>query len=322
MAGGTAIDVIDAEADSVLRRITSAGLNSPDYLEISADGRYLATFSGGVTSGMSLFDLQTESIVAANLIKTEYASFVTAMPLLVGILSDSMFVYRIPDLTIDTVVSTDIHYFVPVSREREVIGISRHTTPTYYGLRRYSAESWELTDSFTFRSPATDGPIAAFHAATSPDGERLYVLGGDGQGAAVFAFHLATHEVVFRRSVETSFGWIEVAPDGAEVWITQSFPAMFRPHPTHLGYVLMMDADSGSPLDTLRTLGMNANYPNEPLALQEILFHPDREKAYVLAFWGRPAIVVIDTRSKEFSSFLYSETPQGLWDMALGPRQD
>lgn len=319
IGGGMAIDVIDAEADSVMRRIPSAGLNSPDDLEISADGRYLVTFSGGVTSGISLFDLRTESIVASNLINTEYAAFVNATPLLAGILRDSIIVYTTPDLSIDTVIPSDIVYFVRTNKPRELLGVSRHVTPTYYGIRRYSAENWKLIDSFSLHSPVTNGPMAAFQAATSPDGERLYVLGGDGNGAAVFALELESHRIIFRQPVETFYGWIQVSPDGDEVWITQSFPAMFRPRPDHLGYVLMMDANTGSPIDTLKTLGMNANYPDEPLALQHIRFHPSGLKAFVTAFWGRPAILVVEVKTKEPSSMLYDQVPNDLWDIAIGP---
>jgi WD40 repeat protein len=97
--GGAAIDIIDMEADTVLRQIPSAGSAVSDFVATSPDGRYLATAS---TYGLiTLFDLQTEFILGSVQLAGSSVTFTSDPSRLIGCGGKSTVVLSLPDLEVD-----------------------------------------------------------------------------------------------------------------------------------------------------------------------------------------------------------------------------
>jgi DNA-binding beta-propeller fold protein YncE len=321
--GGIGLDVIDTDTDSVLRRFITSDTTSLGGLSASSDGKWLAAFNGG--AGIRVYDLNTEMMVGWARGPIVRASFVPGRPRLIGIAPDSVHVYRLPDLSVDTVVSFETmgQCFPSKTTEGEVIATA--FLPDHLSgrrrevLLRINTDNWSIVDSFSLESPATGGGMAAVSAALSPDGRRIFLLGADDASPAVFSFDIATHAPLIRTPTEETFGWIQVSPDGREVWVTQSFVTYYHPWPTNLGYVVMIDATSGAPIDTVRTLGLSLEVPQYPLPIRQILFHPAKQKAYVAGWLGRPAILVIDTQTRGIASYIYDKTHNNITDIAIAP---
>ena len=318
--GDMAIDIIDADSDSVMRRIPSAGPHGPKRIEISPDGRYLASFGGVVAgAGITLFDLQTETAVAFNQTIVRSVTFTRGPEQIVALRGDLVWVYDLPDLILDTVLDCDARFCFDSKINGNVNMIVLNEDPLYDGFRTYSTANWAIVDSFTFFSTYTNGPVVAWHAELSPDGRRLYLLGGDTGGSAVFSFDLVTHEMLFRCPVETWVGSVSVSPTGDEVWVIQTFAKGIGPVPLDLGYVLVIDADHGNPIDTFHTMGLDPDWPNEPLTIQRTFFHPNQGKAYVHAFRARPGILILNSETREMESSIYGVNRTIVWDMRITP---
>jgi hypothetical protein len=168
-------------------------------------------------------------------------------------------------------------------------------------------------------SEYSGGPISTSQADLSPDGQKLYVLGADSGGLAVFGLDMVTHGMLFRRPVDTWWGWVRVSPTGDEVWLTQTFFRGIGPVPLHLGYLLIIDANNGAPIDTFHTLGLDPDRLDEPLQIFQTYFHPNQGKAFVHAFRARPAILIFNTETKELESSIYSENRTIMWDLRITP---
>lgn len=316
--GGVAIDVIDAEADTVLRRIPSAGIGSPMSLAASSDGSWLASFNGTARSGVTLFDLRTESVVTVESVQVETGDFLPGGSRLVVHHRDSTIVYNVPELTVDTSMSFGRLYGVHSRRQNEIAAVVRHLNSAYNSFIRLATDDWRIIDSFTFVSPMSDGGILALSTVFSQDGNRIFVLGADAAGAAVFSYNVGDHSMLFRVPVESVLGRIQATPNGDELWISQSYSNLTYPPPQHLGYVLVIDADTGVPIDTIRTTGLSRFTPQWPLNLRQIAFHPLGKIAFVAAL-ENPGLLVVDTETKEVVSLLYEDDHISVFDIAISP---
>lgn len=311
--GGYAIDIIDIETDSILQQIPDGEAS----ITASPDGDYLAAVSS--FGDLRLVDLKTQEIVESG--AKGRGAYFTSEPLrLLGSERESTVVYNLPDLSIDTVLPLGRLYYLRSCKRSEVAAVLRRSDPYYAGFVRMTAGSWCIVDSFAFRSPAADGGVGVLNQALSPDGHRLCVIGADGLSPAVIVFNVNDHTPVLRVPVETSFGWVEFSPDGQEIWITQSFSSLTRPPPTQLGYVLVIDADTGEPTDTIRTIGLSSFTPQWPLTVQQIVFHPTDEKVYVQAVMDEPGLLVTDTGSKTILSLLYAVDFTDVTSITMAPK--
>lgn len=314
-----AIDILDADSDSVMRRIPSAGIASPKHVEISPDDRYLASFDGSGGSGITVFDLRTETATSSNQLYTSGVAFTRGSEQIVGMSSGTLYVYDLPDLTIDTSFFSGPGFFLNSRVEGTIDMIIWSEVPNYYSFRTYETEHWAIVDSFTILSAYAGGPISTSRADLSPDRRWLYVLGADSSGLAVFGLDMVTHATVFRRPVETSFGFLSASPAGDQVWVTQTFSRGIGSVPLHLGYLLVVDAANGATIDTFHTLGLDPDIPDEPLSIRQTFFHPNENKAFLQVFRGRPAILVFNTKTRELESSIYGESRTVVWDMRITP---
>lgn len=318
--GGMAIDIIDADSDSVMRRIASAGTAGPKNLQISQDSRYLATYNGASGSGITVFDLQTEAMVASNQLYTSSVGFTRGSEQVVGMSSGTIHVFDLPTLTEDTSFFSGPGFFFEPRIDEEFCMITELGF-NHYAYVSYEFVTWAIADSFTLLSTHSGNSISAYAADFSPDGRRLYLLGADSPGeAAVFCLDMLTHEMSFRRAVDTWYGSVRVSPSGDEVWVTQSF--VRGPHgevPMNLGYLLMLDAVHGTPLDTFSTVGLDLDRLDEPVSIRQFYFHPTLDKAFVQAFRSRPAILVFDTKTREVEATIYGDVRTIMWDLTMTP---
>jgi DNA-binding beta-propeller fold protein YncE len=324
-SGGVAIDVIDMESDSVMRQMPGTGFNLSNYLIGSNDGKYLAVSSSG-GGGAKIYDRETETIVGVVGKGAPFICFTPNSTRLIGFGADTTWIFTLPAPELDTALPVKFNRCLPRNnRDNEVIATafleSEVTGAHREVLLRLDADDLTLLDSFSFESPVMPGGIAVDGATLSPDGNRIYLLGGDKAAGGVFAFDITSHKAVFRTVIQNySFGEIHVSPDGHEVWVTQSFVTFYSPWPRHLGYVVMYDAIKGLAVDTLRTLGFSLDNPDDPLPVLDMAFHPSGKKAYVAAQSGRPAILVVDTDTKEPVSFIYSAHNEKVFDLTVAPR--
>lgn len=318
--GDMAIDIIDADSDSVMRRIPSAGPAGPKNIAISPDGRYLASFGGVVAgAGITLFDLETETAVAFDQTIVQSVRFTQRSDQIIGLRGDFLWVYDLPGLTVDTILDCNARFCLNPRMNGSASVIIRNEDPLHDGFRAYSTENWAIVDSFSFLSTYTNGPVITAHAEFSPDGQRLYLLGADGGGLAVFCFDLVTQNMIFRRPVEEWFGSVSVSPTGDEVWVIQTFARGIGPVPLHLGYVLVLDAFHGTPIDTFHTMGLDPDRPDEPLTIQRTFFHPNQRKAFVHAFRARPGILILNPETREMESSIYGVNRTIVWDLRITP---
>jgi hypothetical protein len=88
----------------------------------------------------------------------------------------------------------------------------------------------------------------------------------------------------------------------------------------HLGYILILDAASGAPIDTIRTVGLSNFFPEEPMSVRQIVFHRTDHKAYVPVYLNQPGLLVIDTDEKELISTRYaSGAYTTVFEIAIAP---
>jgi hypothetical protein len=179
-----------------------------------------------------------------------------------------------------------------------------------------STDSWAVIDSFRFVSPATQGPLHVKEAALTPENDKMYVLARDGMSDALFLFDLNDHSCLFRLPLASNSGFA-LSPDAREIWVVQGYGYTGHPVPSTLGYVLIVDAQSGAPLDTISTLGLWIDRPDDPFPLGPLVFHPTEPKAYLCSGWPYQSLLVVNTKSREVESILEMGP---LHDIAIVPR--
>jgi hypothetical protein len=223
-------------------------------------------------------------------------------------------------MTLDTVWERGFELFVDSPLPGELVGIVRAPDSALHQfsdvLIRLDVASGSVVDSFRFVSPATGRGVIALQAVTSPNKSALYILGYDESGPALFAFDVTDHTSFFRHPLLTLFGSCQITPDESEVWVTQS--AVFDPH---LGYILILDATTGTPKDTIQTADIRLDKPGAGLAVWNIAFHPTLPKAFVDSHATVPGVLKINTDDHSVGDVLYDSTPTIVFDIAVGKSQ-
>jgi hypothetical protein len=327
VTGGEAIDVIDAEADTVYHRTP---FTHATRFEASPDGKYLAWYSGGDPGTLTLLDgTSFVTITSVQLRRTRAISlaFVGDPLQLLFMADDSTLIFEIPSLDVDTVWNRRLWAVRPTAQKGEMIAFAPledlEQQRYFPGIARIDVETGVVNDSFTLRCPDIPFPPCCGGWAVSPNGRRVYWISAPigSAGSALFAFSVEDGSCIYQTPVEVGSGDVAVTPDGEEIWITQggsSPPNDFVP--THLGYILILDANTGTPLDTIRTLGLRVDRPDMPLNLQEIIMHPTLSKAYVAGVIGQPGVLVINTKSRMIETTIYPGKTTYIYDIAIAPR--
>lgn len=315
-----AIDVFDCDADTLVTRIPDAGSAGSNVLSVSTDGKYLAVLD--IVDLLSLFDVETLTKVVASPTHAEFMTFTFAPNRLVCSRPESTFVYEYPAMTLDTVWERGFELFVDSPLPGELVGVVRAPDSVLHQfsdvLVRLDVASGSVVDSFRFVSPGTGRGVIALEAVMSSNKNTLYILGYDESGPAVFAFDIASHASVYRQSLLTLAWSLAVTPDAREVWVTQS--AIDDP-PPNLGYILVLEAATGTPKDTIRTSDVRLDKPGSPLSIRRIVFHPTLPKAFVDSYATVPAVLEISATSRSIDGALYESKPTLVFDIAMGKPQ-
>lgn len=317
------IDVIDTSSDSIVSVITEIGIARLEGFTVSPDGKYLAAldFDGSV----SIVDLRTEQPVGLIQERVSRITFVRSPLRLLCVTTDSILVYELPSLDAPDVWPYAVEFLVECRQSGELLGVRRVlNTETFKSddrLIRIDALTGHLIDSIAPRCGTPPAGLAIYSLHPNPTTNDIYMEAGDAYGNAVQAFGPGISTCRFRTMLESPWSSIAITDGGEELWVTQDYSTFADPIPEHLGYILTLDARTGYPIDTIRTLGVSLDSPSRPIAVLFIQAHPRDEKLYVGARIGRPALLVYDRESRELIKSFYTDSPAIIRDLAVAPRQ-
>lgn len=317
----TEIDVIDTDTDSIVERIRD--LEGPVAMTIVAatDGSAIAVLK--IEQEIALFDRQTLLRTGLAPTRATNIAFVGSPPRLAAVSGDSVVVYSVPGLHVDTVWHREMRRILPLSTGDQFIAAAviwdSISQQPGWGLIRMDAWTAEITDSFPFRSALTPYSFYPWATTLSSDGKRFYAVGSDRDGSAVAAYDLVTGLCLFRQSLETDIGGIAVIPEQNELWVVQGYERFISPIPKHMGYVLILDAQTGLAKDTIRTLGMREGAPDKPLGLGAIIGHPDNPSVYVTSSSGFPSVLKFNSTTRRLEKVVYG-SPQSVYGICVIPR--
>lgn len=304
--GGGAISVIDMQTDTTSYQIPAAGFHQ---FATSADGKYLAWYVGSSIARVTLMESSTLVPVQSDPIEASVTSlaFVSNPERLLVNAYDSVFVLDVPSLTRDTIWhhnTLSLSITNPTLNHLGLLVMSLFDDPVYESdlpfLARLNPRTGELSDSVVLRCDGTPVNWCCGGASLSLDGTRLYwAISPLGSSEPMLtAFNVADGSCLYMTPLQIPNADVAVTADGCEVWVTQgSIPANF-PVPPDLGHILIFDASTGTPIDTIRTLGMRIDKPELPLNLSQLVMHPELPKAYVTSDATTPSILVFDTESR------------------------
>ncbi|MEW5700745.1 MAG: hypothetical protein AB1792_00755 [Candidatus Zixiibacteriota bacterium] len=156
--------------------------------------------------------------------------------------------------------------------------------------------------------------VQVAHFTLSSDGRRLYVIGSaPGGRPSLIGYDLQCRQVIFRQP--SHVGRCRATPDGREVWVL--IHGFLWESPIPPGFVIVFDAHSGNPLDTIKSDGLGPR-PGDGLSVLDARFLPSGETAYVNTFDG--PVLVIDTRTHAIEkSILSTEGAAQAIDLAPAP---
>lgn len=316
------IDVIDTRADSIVSVMTEIGIARLESFTVSPDGRYLAALDSD--GSVSVIDLRTEQPVGLIREKISRIIFVSSPLRLLCVTTDSILVCNLPDVHVSDIWHTAVRSLVDCCQSGELLAVRRVTSPeTPNGddrLIRINSLSGNPIDSVAPRCGSPLAGIAIYSLHYNQTANDIHMEAGDSRGMAVEAFEPGVATCRFKTALESPWSTMTITGGGEEIWVTQDYSTFDDPIPKHLGYVLILDAKSGSPIDTIRTLGVSLGSPSDPVAVFFILAHPHDEKVYVGARIGRPALLVYDRESRELIKSFYTDSPAIIHGLAIAPR--
>jgi len=318
-AQGGHIAIYDTDADTLYDSIPGDFATYPGSVVASPDGQYLAV-------SRELWNAKTATPIGtfSHIHDPFDPLFVPDTNLFIGRWRDSLRIYEIPSLTLLNNLEQDIQFPQWIPGTSRIIGTDQYRPYTGPGpdkLVIFEYKTRTVVDSLMGYDAALSG-FDLFRHTVSRDGRRVYVLAAkSGEGGFVVCLEIQTRRVVFQQPVSVIGGDCEESPDGHELWITQSIGGGISGPPS-LGQVLILAAQTGAPLDTIPTVGLNPDRPeSEPLALNTIEFLPDGLKAYINSAWPLwpGPIVVIDTQTREVVKILYGEYRRFPISISLAP---
>ena len=313
LGGNIGLDIIDGETDTLSGHIEKLGHPATWFIAATQDGRYLVSLAPGIEIGLyRLPDCSPVGVVSTIGMQMAIDS---RLGRIFASTSDSTYVYRIPELALDTVWNRGFnsHYtFLVIPETDRLLGVVRvkdNSGITHDEFVVMDCQSGAVVERFTLHSPLGNSEFLSMEIVASPKGKRLFCLAVDNAGACLIGFDLAHKTPLFRRELETLIGHGSLSPDGSEFWLTQSFPGLYPdPPPPGRGYVLIVDAATGAPIDTIRTLGLRADRPSRPLPIMDIRFIPNNPKAYVSSYMSSPSILAVSTDRHEVTGRLFVDT--------------
>ncbi len=290
-----AVRVLDLETDSVTTTIPCDIGGRPMGIAVTADGNLAATFlQRGV---IALFDLKSSASTFVDYGKP--VSSLHFLSLEAGLFVGSPAVYpsAVLDVSsgaVDTVLPEVSRLGFNSPRQDEFVTVTGSKFEPLDGLIRRSIQTWAVIDSFRFISPATRSYIRVEEAEAAPSYDAIYLLAWDEAGYAIFRYSLSDHSCTFRQPLlsSSSESRFAVTPDGREIWVLQNGTLLDPPDGRF--YILILDAATGAPVDTIRTVGLWGEYPEYSFPLLALEFHPTEAEVYIAAQSPPPSLFVID----------------------------
>lgn len=316
---GIGIDVIDMNADSVIHRIPDAGSAGSINIQASPDASHLVTLNNN--HEFTVFEIPGRTEIAST--PTQAVGFCISprSDRVIGWTHDSIIVYTLPELHHDTAIELAVKFCLAGPSDTMLLAFRQRPDTILnqftYVISTISLINFQVSEPVRLRSPLTGKGIIVLEAVFSPDRQDLVLVGYDEIGNAAFSFNLSDLRPNFRTDIETLASTLALSPDGTFIWVTQYFPPRLDPPPLSLGYVLIVDAQSGMVGDTIRTIGLRYGRPEWPLPVFQIGFHPYEPKAYVSALSSQPALFVVDTKSHEITNMLYDDVRTSVHIMTI-----
>jgi len=301
------IAVIDCATDSIVDTLRYGFQRGGVGVVASPDGRYLAVTGSGRPP--LIWDVARRMPIGYFSAPTLPPTFLPDAHLVIGTPYESTLVFSLPSVTPMGAWPVELYNAQKVPGRSWVMGTDHRGYPPpgddWSKLAIYDYAKGREIDSVII-SPDEQG--VGFQILTfclSPDGRRLYALGGGaGGGPSLVGYDLDRRQFLFRQPVYSA-GNCRVTPDGREVWITD--PGSNLASPIFPGLIVIFDAMAGTVLDTITTTGYPPR-PTQPLFVLDIRFTPTGEKAYVnCRKWGTP-ILVIDTRTRQITKLIFGDS--------------
>lgn len=274
---------LDLNTDALVGEISiDVGSRIPDGMAVTPDGRYGAAFHG--VGRIQVFDLQSLTLAQELRLSPPGLSSIHFLPgpelklLACCRISCMSTVYDVTTGLVDTMLpGTRLAFNSP--DQRELLTISSDA------LIRRSYETCKIVDSFSFVSPRGGVYVYGAEVPTAYDG--IYLIGSDSGGSAIFRFDLSDHSCSFRQPLlpNSQQRRFALSPDGSEIWVLQ-FTSQVHEVPGRIEtefweYILILDASTGAPLDTINTVGLKEQNPESPTGMTAIAFHPEEPVVYV-----------------------------------------
>jgi WD40 repeat protein len=314
------IAVIDCATDSVIDTLRYGFQRTPGVVA-SPDGRYLGVIGSGRPP--LIWDVASRAPIGYFSAPTLFPTFLPEARLVIGTPYESTLVFSLPSLTPMDAWPVELVDAQRVPGRSWVMGAEHRGYPPpgddWSKLAVYDYAEGREIDSVIISPDEQGVGFQVSNFCLSPDGRRLYALGGGaGGGPSLVGYDLGHRQLLFRQQLYSAVGNCRVTPNGREVWITD--PGSGFESPIFPGLILIFDAATGTVLDTITTVGYPPR-PTQPLYVQDIRFTPTGEKAYVNCIkWGTP-ILVIDTQTRQITKLIFggSRNMAGWIDVAPVP---
>jgi hypothetical protein len=315
------VAVVDCATDSVVDTLRYGFQRDGVGVVASPDGRYLAVT--GSARRPLIWDVAGRSPAGYLSSPMLPPSFLPEAQSIIGTHSpyESTLVFSTPSLSPLKPWPVGLVWAQRVPRKSWVMGVDFRGTPPpgddWSKLAIFDCQKSREIDSIIIEPDDHGVGFQVARFTLSPDGRRLYALGGSaGGGPSLVGYDLENRRLLFRQPLSVAIGYCQLTPDGREVWVSERGPLFTVP--IYPGHVVVFDAITGSPLDTIRTDGLGPG-PNDGLAVLDIKFVPSGEKAYVNCFHGGP-VLVINARTHTIEKLILPDggTPNAI-DVAPAP---
>ncbi|MEW5701392.1 MAG: hypothetical protein AB1792_04100 [Candidatus Zixiibacteriota bacterium] len=297
------VAVIDCATDSVVDTLRYGFQRDGMGIVASPDGKYLAVTGSGRRP--LIWDVAGGAPIGYLSVPMMPPAFLPDIHAVVGTPFDSTLVYSLPTLAPTTTWPVELIWAEKVPGKPWVMGIDQRQSSVPNDdeskLAIFDYQENQEIDSVIIEPDDQGVGFQVTRFTLSPDGRRLYAVGGGaGGGPSLIGYDLERRQVVFRRALSVAVGYCRVTPDGREVWVSEH--GFLWQTPIYPGHVIAFDAQSGHPLDTIKTDGLGPT-PNDGLAVLDIRFLPSGEKAYVNTYHSGP-VLVIDVRTHTIERFI------------------
>lgn len=317
------IAIIDCDTDSLVDSLGYPGMLGMLLVTGSSDGNFIASRESNRPT--RIWDMRSMSRIAA--IGSGEPVFMPSLAIYVAARIDSLLIYSLPDFVVDTSIGLRMRHPTRMPGTTRIAAVRERGPLDQLGdlsqVVILDLSDRQLVDSFSIVGQGSAQPLQIADIATSSNGGNFYAIGRAPAAQPIVAcLEVASGTLSFQSDVTAATGKCKLSPDGKELWVSDpGYPPIFH-DPIWPGQLLVLDARTGTVLDTIPTLGLDAN-PSTRWEVDDIQFVPGMNKAYVNCrpYYGqsRP-ILVIDTKTKEVTGMIFGDSGRSAFSIAVVPR--